>query len=105
MTSRMFEPEKLAQFDAVIFNNTNNEIFLPENFDKLTDMAATRRRRRADQVLKKSFVDWLSSGKGLAVIHAGVASFRHWPEYGNIIGARFDNHPWGSGIDGHAQGG
>jgi type 1 glutamine amidotransferase len=26
-----------------------------------------------------------------------VASFRDWPEFGNIVGARFDNHPWGAG--------
>jgi type 1 glutamine amidotransferase len=48
-------------------------------------------------MLKESFVDFLSSGRGLAVIHAGVASFRQWPEFGEIVGARFDNHPWGAG--------
>jgi len=30
-------------------------------------------------------------------MHAGVASFRKWEEFGEIIGARFDNHPWNSG--------
>ncbi len=92
----LFEPENLKQFDAVVFNNTNNEIFLPENVDELSaaDKVAARRR---DEMLKKSFVDFLSSGKGLAVIHAGVASFRNWPEFGQIVGARFDNHPWVAG--------
>jgi len=42
-------------------------------------------------------VDFLQSGKGLAVFHAGVASFRQWPEFGEIIGARFENHPWNAG--------
>lgn len=92
----MFEPQKLRQFDAVIFNNANNEIFLPEDFDKLSTGEKAKAAAR-DEMLKKSFVEWLSSGKGLVVIHAGVASFRKWPEYGNIVGARFDNHPWGSG--------
>jgi len=91
-----FEPGKLAQFDAVIFNNTNNEIFLPEEVDKLPAEEQGRARQR-DEQLKKSFVEWLSGGKGLMVVHAGVASFRLWPEYGNIVGARFENHPWGSG--------
>jgi type 1 glutamine amidotransferase len=91
-----FEPEKLHQFDAVIFNNTNNEIFLPENFDSLS--AEEKQKAEAyDQLLKKNLVDFLNSGKGLAVIHAGVASFRNWEEFGDIIGARFDNHPWNAG--------
>ncbi|MBN1508759.1 MAG: hypothetical protein JW955_18065, partial [Sedimentisphaerales bacterium] len=31
----LFEPRNLRQFDAVVLNNTNEEIFLPEDFDKL----------------------------------------------------------------------
>jgi len=92
----LFEPANLKQFDAVVFNNTNNEIFLPENFEKLSAQAKADAIAR-DQMLKESLVAFLSSGKGLAVVHAGVASFRNWPEFGEIIGARFDNHPWNSG--------
>ena len=91
-----FEPQNLSQFDAVVFNNTNNELFLPEDFDKLSAQEQDEARRR-DAVLKKSLVDFLQRGGGLAVLHAGVASFRQWPEFGQIIGARFDNHPWGAG--------
>jgi len=92
----MFEAENLAQFDAVVFNNTNNEIFLPENYKDLS----TEEKEKASKIdsrLKKNFVNFLKSGKGLAVIHAGLASFRDWPEFGQIIGGRFDNHPWNSG--------
>jgi len=92
----LFEPANLQQFDAVVFNNTNNEIFLPENFDQLPSAEKAQARQR-DEMLKKAFVDFLRAGKGLAVIHAGVASFRKWPEFGDIVGARFDNHPWGAG--------
>ena len=92
----MFEPANLRQFDAVVFNNTNNEIFLPENFEELSTQEKADAVAR-DEMLKKSLVEFLSSGKGLAVTHAGVASFRNWPEFGDIIGARFDNHPWGAG--------
>jgi type 1 glutamine amidotransferase len=92
----MFEPDNIKQFDAILFNNTNNEIFLPEDFDELSD-AEQAKASKHDQFLKKSLVDFISEGKGLAVIHAGLASFRKWPEFGNIIGARFDNHPWESG--------
>lgn len=90
---KYFEPENIKQFDAIFFNNTNQEIFLPEDFDKLAPDEQTE-HRKIDERLKKSFVDFLAGGKGLAVLHSGVACFREWPEYGNIIGARFDNHPW-----------
>lgn len=92
----MFEPEKLKQFDAVIFNSTNREIFLPEDYKNLTSEQYKKAAER-DQRLKKSLADFISSGKGLAVIHAGSNCFLEWPEFGNILGARFDNHPWESG--------
>ncbi len=92
----LFEPVNLDQFDAIIFNNTNNEIFLPEDFDKLPpDQKAPVQAR--DERLKAALVDFINRGKGLAVFHAGVASFRQWPEFGEIIGARFENHPWNAG--------
>jgi len=92
----LFEPQSLKQFDAVVLNNTNEEIFLPEDFAKLPPTEQAKARQR-DEMLKKSFAEFLQAGGGLAVIHAGVASFRDWPEFGNIAGARFDNHPWGAG--------
>jgi type 1 glutamine amidotransferase/HEAT repeat protein len=94
----MFEPEKLAQFDAVVFNNTNNELFLPdpEVFKKMSPAEQEQALKR-DAALKESFVNYLKNGGGLMIIHAGIASFREWPEWGNIGGARFTNHPWMSG--------
>ena len=92
----LFEPQSLKQFDAVVLNNTNEEIFLPEDFAKLPPQEQAKARQR-DEMLKKSFSEYLQAGGGLAIIHAGVASFRDWPEFGNIAGARFDNHPWGAG--------
>ncbi len=92
----LFEPEKLKAFDAVVLNNTNEEIFQPEEFAKLSQEEQAKARQR-DEMLKNSFADFIRNGGGLAVIHAGVASFAGWPEFGEIVGARFDNHPWGAG--------
>ncbi len=92
----MFEPEKLKEFDAVIFNNTNREIFLQEDYKKLPPEEYKKVAGR-DQRLKKSLADFISSGKGLVVIHAGSNCLLEWPEFGDILGARFDNHPWESG--------
>jgi len=92
----LFEPEKIREFDAVVLNNTNEEIFLPEEFAELPQEQQAQARRR-DELLKKSLADFVRAGGGLAVVHAGVASFAGWPEFGEIVGARFDNHPWGAG--------
>lgn len=91
-----FELDRLREFDAVVLNNTNNEIFLPEKLQGL-GVKETERAFETDARLKRSFVNFLKDGKGLFVIHAGVASFRKWPEFAAITGARFDNHPWNSG--------
>jgi uncharacterized protein len=94
----MFLPDNLRQFDAVVFNNTNEEIFLPENYKDLTG-ADKEAADKKDAILKQSLVNYLKNGGGLAVTHAGVASFRQWPEFGEIMAARFDNHPWVSGTE------
>jgi type 1 glutamine amidotransferase len=34
-------------------------------------------------------------GKGFVVAHSGATSFFSWPEFGAMLGGRFDEHPWG----------
>ena len=34
-------------------------------------------------------------GKGFVATHAGATGFFSWPEFGKMLGARFDEHPWG----------
>ncbi|MDA1273023.1 MAG: ThuA domain-containing protein [Verrucomicrobia bacterium] len=92
----LFERDKLLEFGAVVFNNTNNEIFLPEDFKDLSAIDQAREIQK-DARLKKNLLDFIAEGRGLAVIHAGIASLREWPEFGEIMGARFDNHPWSAG--------
>lgn len=33
-------------------------------------------------------------GKGFVATHAGATAFFSWPEFGEMLGARFDEHPW-----------
>jgi len=35
-------------------------------------------------------------GKGFIAIHAGSDTFYKWPEYGDMVGGYFDEHPWGT---------
>jgi type 1 glutamine amidotransferase len=33
-------------------------------------------------------------GKGFVAVHTATATFYDWPEYGEMVGGYFDNHPW-----------
>ena len=33
-------------------------------------------------------------GKGFVATHAGATAFFSWPEFGEMLGGRFDEHPW-----------
>jgi type 1 glutamine amidotransferase len=66
--------DSLRQYDAVMFYTTGE---LP-----MTDGQKT------------AFLDWIRSGKGFVGVHSATDTFYKWPEYGDMIGAYFDDHPW-----------
>src|SRR6266404_2240656 len=43
---------------------------------------------------KKAFLDFIRAGKGFIGIHSATDTFYSWPEYGELIGGYFDQHPW-----------
>jgi type 1 glutamine amidotransferase len=43
---------------------------------------------------KKALMDFIKSGKGFVGIHSATDTFYKWPEYGEMIGGYFDQHPW-----------
>ena len=71
----VFNPDILARFDAVLFNNVSGDVFTPEQ-----------------RAAFKAFVD---KGGGLLAIHAsGDNSHRDWAWYaGDVIGTNFIGHP------------
>jgi type 1 glutamine amidotransferase len=46
-------------------------------------------QQKADLV---SFVR--DEGKGFVAAHTAVTAFESWPEFGDLLGARYDGHPW-----------
>jgi hypothetical protein len=87
----MFLPERLAQFDAVVMNNTHEpNPLLPFDFKKLPkdQQAAAKEREKA---LKKSFLDFVANGKGLVGIHGATCSVQ-WPEYMELLGGTYAGH-------------
>jgi len=69
------------------------ELFLPPNVEKLPP-EEQRVAKERDQALKKSFEEFVRSGKGLVGFHGALGAFYKWPPYGEMIGGYFDKHPW-----------
>ena len=88
----MFEPESLKQFDAVIMLNTTGKLFLPKPMPK--DPVEKAKALEREKRLKKSLVDFVSGGKGLAGTHSATDTYKDWKEYNDMMGGAFDGHPW-----------
>lgn len=43
---------------------------------------------------KAAFLDFIKSGKAFIGIHSATDTFYKWPEYGEMVGAYFNKHPW-----------
>jgi len=43
---------------------------------------------------KQDLLDFVRSGKGFGGVHSATDTFYTWPDYGDLIGARFNGHPW-----------
>ena len=72
-----YNAKNLNDFDAVLF-------FTGGNLEMDT-------QQKADLL---SFVH--DDGKGFIGVHSAAITFTDWPEYGEMIGGYFDEHPWGT---------
>ena len=72
---RQARMHNLDYFDAVLFY-TNGE----------TRMTATQKRDLLDFIGK--------DGKGFVGVHTAAITAASWPEYAEMLGGFFDNHPW-----------
>jgi uncharacterized protein len=68
--------KNLNYFDVIVFASTTGEL----------DMDASQKQ---DML---SFIK--DDGKGFVGIHAALDTNYNWPEYGEMIGGWFDQHPW-----------
>jgi len=68
--------KNLNKFDALVFASTTGELDLTED-------------QKADML---SFIK--QDGKGFVGVHAALDTNYKWPEYGEMIGGWFDQHPW-----------
>ena len=73
----VFTKENLAQYDAIIFNNTTH--------------------LKPDDSQRSAILDFVNGGKGIAGLHAAADNFGEWDEGIALIGGIFNGHPWTAG--------
>src|SRR5258707_13207066 len=50
-----------------------------------------------DDQQKADFLSFIrDDGKGFIGVHSATITFTKWPEYGEMLGGYFDEHPWGT---------
>lgn len=92
-----FEAGKIDQFDAIMFLSTTMDPFGPSEAEAKTMTDDQKKEAlEKEEPLRKSLLAFIKSGKGFIGIHAATDTFYNWPEYGDMIGAYFDAHPWTS---------
>ena len=74
-------PDKLAQYDAIVLNNTTGEIFAPES-----------------EKIIKGLIEYVKNGGAILGIHSAVDSY-NYPQFRNreftdMMGGEFVDHPW-----------
>ena len=69
----LFTDANLAQYDAIIFSNANNEVFDTEE-------------------QKEAFQKFIRNGGGFAAIHSANSVERDWPWYWALVGGKFTRH-------------
>jgi len=49
-----------------------------------------------DESQKTELAAFVREGKGFVAAHVGLTAFESWPEFGELLGGRYDDHPWGT---------
>ena len=70
--------KNLDDFNAIVFASTTGELEL------------------TDQQKKDMMTAIHEDGKGFVGVHAALDTNYKWPEYGEMIGGWFNEHPWGT---------
>jgi uncharacterized protein len=70
----VFTDQNLKRFKALVFDNTNNEIF-------------------ANEEQKAAFQRYIRAGGGFVGIHSACGSMRQWPWFWEMLGGKFLRHP------------
>lgn len=71
---KLFTAQNLKQYKAIIFSNSNNEIF-------------------DDDQQRDALRSFVQAGGGVVGIHIATGSERNWPYFWSLMGGKFVRHP------------
>ena len=71
---KVFTPENLKQYKAIVFSNSNNEGF-------------------ESDAQREAFKKYVQAGGGVVGIHIATGTERQWPYFAAVMGGRFVRHP------------
>jgi len=69
----VFTDQNLKRYKALIFDNTNNEVF-------------------GNEEQKSAFQRYIRAGGGFVGIHSATGSMRQWPWFWSVVGGKFCRH-------------
>ncbi len=100
----VFEADSLAQFDAIVMNNTHERFpMLPANLYDLStgertaayhdlDLEVLTAVDEKEVVFKQNLMDFVKGGKGIVGIHGALAGNVQWPEYLEMLNGSYGGH-------------
>lgn len=100
----LLRSENISQFDALIFNNCCSDriernlfrdIFVHQVNRYATDQEKLSKEERGKlaKEIEQSIINHIASGKGLMLIHGGIAMMNGSAEFDEMLGGSFDYHP------------
>ncbi|MGH9453849.1 MAG: ThuA domain-containing protein [Terriglobia bacterium] len=85
--------EQSGLFETTVSQDVS--VFTPENLKKYSAiMFYTTGELPMSDAEKKAFIDFVKSGHGFIGVHSATDTFYMWPEYLQLIGGYFNDHPW-----------
>jgi type 1 glutamine amidotransferase len=90
----MFAPGKIKQFDAIVMNNSSGPWIQPVDVDMERLKPLGSDKQAVEKLLRKSLLDYVSGGGGIVACHFAIGANPQWPEFRDLLGAKFTGHPW-----------
>lgn len=92
----MFEPDKLARFDAVILNNTctknPSRNWFIDVLERDKSLGEAQRKEKV-AALEKSLIDFVAQGRGVVAIHGAIVFLNESHDFSKMMGGSFEMHP------------
>jgi type 1 glutamine amidotransferase len=91
-----FEKASLANYDAIVLNNTcskpdHRHLFWDQlRAESTADSAAVMAKA---QELESNLIEFVSQGGGLLLLHGAVTTLNNSSKFSDLVGASFDYHP------------